>query len=54
MKLLLEYGANAEAQSALGNNALSWAVLRGDTEIVELLLERGAKYPTPLDAPPTI
>ncbi|MEZ4897384.1 MAG: ankyrin repeat domain-containing protein [Saprospiraceae bacterium] len=42
MKLLLERGALVEEQHFLGTTALHWACLRGQMEMVELLVAHGA------------
>jgi ankyrin repeat protein len=39
----LDAGASVTAQDDRGMDALSWAALRGHTEIVKLLIARGAK-----------
>lgn len=41
-QLLLDRGANIEAQHYLGTTALHWACIRGPIELVELLIENGA------------
>jgi ankyrin repeat protein len=40
--------ANVNATDWRGNTALDWALRRGDTEIVKILREAGAKQPRPL------
>jgi ankyrin repeat protein len=42
MELLLERGAEVERQHHLGTTALHWAALSGNTDMAELLLDRGA------------
>lgn len=42
VKLLLEYGADANAQSSAGNTPLMYACNGGHEEIVKILLEQGA------------
>jgi len=42
MTLLLDRGADVEAQHWLGTTALHYAAVRGDLEMAELLVERGA------------
>lgn len=40
--LLLDYGANIEAQNEVSETPLMWAAQHGQTEVVRALLERGA------------
>jgi ankyrin repeat protein len=42
LNLLLDQGANMNAQDQDGYTALHWAVLQADTEVVKVLLDRGA------------
>ena len=42
MQLLLDRGAEVEQQHFLGTTALHWACLRGQLNVVELLIENGA------------
>ena len=43
VSMLLQYGARPEARDCWGGTALHWAAVGGFTEVVLVLLERGAK-----------
>ncbi len=44
VRLLLEKGADLSVKDKGGRNALAWALQRGDTPVVKLLMGAGAKY----------
>jgi ankyrin repeat protein len=50
MDLLIELGANLEAEDKNGNTALAVALMRGDREAIERLQAAGAKQPKRIDA----
>jgi ankyrin repeat protein len=44
IRLLLDKGASVNVKGKDGRNALAWALQRGDTPVVKLLMDAGAKY----------
>ena len=52
VRYLLERGADVHAKNNAGRTALDWALLQGDTPVVQVLRSAGAPAGTPPAAPP--